>query len=89
MDNSISVEGLVLPNKALSNFELMDAVKEFKIPNFRGVFMQNDLPPKALKRECGILNLDGVSFSQLGVMLDIFLEPSFLFKGYVYFSNTG
>ena len=34
MDNSISVEGLVLPNKALSNFELMDAVKEYKNTKF-------------------------------------------------------
>ena len=36
-------------------------IKELKIPYFRGVFMRNDLPRKPLKRECGILNLDGVS----------------------------
>ena len=58
---SISVEGVNLPNKPLTNFQLIDTVKELKIPHFRGVFMRNDLPRKPLKRECGILNLDGVS----------------------------
>ena len=52
----ISVEGLLLPNKPLSNFELMDAVKQLNIPRFRGVFMRNDLPTRARKIECGILN---------------------------------
>ena len=58
---SISVEGVNLPNKPLTNFQLIDTVKELKIPHFRGVFMRNDLPRKPFKRECGILNLDGVS----------------------------
>ena len=57
---SISVEGVNLPNKALTNFELLAAVKKLKIPNFRGVFMRNDLPRRPLKRESGILNLDNV-----------------------------
>ena len=58
---SISVEGVKLPNKPLTNFQLIDTIKRLKIPHFRGVFMRNDLPRKPLKRECGILNLDGVS----------------------------
>ena len=58
MEKLILVEGLVLPNKALSNFELIEAVKKLKIPNFRGVFMRNELPRKPLRKECGILNLD-------------------------------
>ena len=57
----ISVQGLELPYKALTNFEIMDAVKELKIHNFRGVFMRDNLPSKPLKRECGILNLDDIS----------------------------
>ena len=57
----VSVEGLLLPNKPLTNFELIDAVKELKISRFRGVFMRNDLPTKPRSRECGILNLDDVS----------------------------
>ena len=57
----VSVEGLLLPNKPLTNFELIDAVKELKIPRFRGTFMRNDLPTEPRSRECGILNLDDVS----------------------------
>ena len=57
----ISVEGVRLPNKPLTKFQLIDTIKELKTPHFRGVFMRNDLPRRPLKRECGILNLDGVS----------------------------
>lgn len=28
------------------------------IPNFRGVFMRNNLPKKCLNIECGVINLD-------------------------------
>ena len=59
--NMISVEGLLLPNKPLTNFELLDAVKTLQIPRFRGVFMRDDLPTQARHEECGILNLDNVS----------------------------
>ena len=58
---SISVEGVKLPNKPLTNFQLIDTVKQLNIPHFRGVFMRNDLPRRPLKRECGILNIDGAS----------------------------
>ena len=61
MDMSILVEGVNLPNKPLTNFQFIYTIKQLKIPHFRGVFMRNDLPRKPLKRECGILNLDGVS----------------------------
>jgi hypothetical protein len=54
----ISVENVVLPNKPLSNLELMEAVKCLKIPTFRGVFMRNELKMCLRKNECGILNLD-------------------------------
>ena len=39
----ISVKKVILPNKALSNFELEDAVKKLKIPSFRGVFLLDTL----------------------------------------------
>ena len=58
---SISVEGVNLPNKALTNFELLDAVKKLNVSKFRGVYMRNDLPRRPFKSESGILNLDGVS----------------------------
>lgn len=48
-----------LPRRALTDVDLLKYVKKLKIPNFRGVFMRNDLPKsKPWKLECGILNLD-------------------------------
>jgi len=61
MNTIISVEGLELPNKPLSNFEITDAVKKLKIPAFRGVFVRDNLPLKPNENECGILNLDDTS----------------------------
>ena len=33
---NIDVEGVILPNKALTNFELIEAAKKLNINNFRG-----------------------------------------------------
>ena len=55
---NISVGNLVLPNKPLSNIELLEAARKLKIPNFRGVSLRDILPKKPKKKECGILNLD-------------------------------
>ena len=55
---NISVEGVVLPNVPLSNFQLAEAVKKLKISNFRGVFSRDELPKKPRANECGILNFD-------------------------------
>ena len=55
---NINVEGIILPNKALTNFELIEAVKKLNIPNFRGLFMRDALPKRPRRNECGILNLD-------------------------------
>ena len=53
----ISVDGVALPNKPLSNLEILDAVRKISIPDFR-VFTRDKLPGKKLKNECGTLNLD-------------------------------
>ena len=53
----INVEGVVLPNVPLSNFQLLDATKQLKIKNMRGVFVRDELPKRTRKVECGILNL--------------------------------
>ena len=45
-------------NKPLSQFDITDLIKEFKIPNFKGWYMRDDLSSSLLKNECGILNLD-------------------------------
>ena len=57
----ISVEGIILPNKPLTNVEITDSVKKLCIPSFRGVFIRDALPKKPNKNECGILNLDDSS----------------------------
>lgn len=57
MAKFLSVENIILPNKPLSNFELIDAVKELKIKYFRGVYLRDQLPKRPWKKECGIVNL--------------------------------
>jgi len=58
---NIDVEGLTLPNIALSNIQLIEAAKTLNINNFRGVFLRDELPKKPRANECGILNLDDSS----------------------------
>jgi len=62
----ISVEGLVMPNKALTNLEILDAVKKLEIPRFRGVFLRDNLPVEPKRMECGILNLDDAWYRDNG-----------------------
>ena len=54
----MNVYGLHIPDKALSNFELLDYAKQLNIPNFRGVFMRDELPKKPWVNECGIVNFN-------------------------------
>lgn len=59
--NDINVEGVILPNKSLSNYDLIDAVKKLGIKNFKGMYCRYELrgvfsAPEC--SECGILNLD-------------------------------
>jgi len=60
-DKYIDVEGLILPNKSLSNFDLNDAAKKLKIMHFRGTFVRDELPKNNNARECGILNISDSS----------------------------
>ena len=57
MDKFLNVEGIIIENKALSNRELIEYIKQLKIKHFRGVFMRDDLPKKKRTKECGIVNL--------------------------------
>ena len=64
----ISVEGVILPNESLSNIQLIAAARKLMIPEFRGVYLRDELPKRSkVKRsflkvkECGILNLDDSS----------------------------
>ena len=58
----MEVYGLKIPDKPLTNFELLNYVKELDIPNFRGVFMRDTLPAVPHKIECGIVNFNCISY---------------------------
>ena len=58
---NILVDSVILPNKPLSNLEIIDAVKNLSLYGFRGVFWRDTLPQKTKLNECGILNLDSSS----------------------------
>ena len=50
---------IVLPKRALTNFDILKYAKLMKIPNFRGVFMRDSLPSGGPRyRESAIVNLD-------------------------------
>jgi len=54
----ISVDGILLENKPLSNVEIQDAVRKLGVLGFPGVYVRDNLPSKPRRKECGILNLD-------------------------------
>ena len=45
--------------KPLSNFDLMNWVKELGIKHLRGIYSRDGLPKK-IRKECGIINLDDI-----------------------------
>lgn len=48
----------MLPKRPLTNIDLLKFVKDLNIPNFRNVYMRNNLPKRSRSKECGIINLD-------------------------------
>ena len=54
---NILVDSVVLPNKPLSDLEIIDAAKKLSLDGFREVFLRYTLPKKEKLNECGILNL--------------------------------
>ena len=61
-DNSLISRSIRFINKPLSNIDLLNWVKKLGIKHFRGIYSRDALPPKMLKNEVGIINLD----SQIG-----------------------
>ena len=51
---NILVDSVMLPNKPLSNLEIIDAAKKLSLDEFRGVFLRDTLPKKEKFNECGI-----------------------------------
>ena len=58
---NILVDCVVLPNKPLSNLEIIDVAKKLLLYGFGGIFLRDTLPKKVKLNECGILNLDSSS----------------------------
>ena len=56
MASVISIDGVLLPNKPLSNFEIEDVMNKLGVAGFRGVFVRDTLPNKPKIKECGVLN---------------------------------
>ena len=54
----MEVGGVRIPDKALTNFELLNYANKLKIPNFRGIYMRDNLPAFPNPTECGIVNLN-------------------------------
>ena len=54
----MEVYGLQIPNKSLSNFDLIKYADNLNILNFRGVFMRDQLPKFPWSQECGIVNFN-------------------------------
>ena len=54
----MNVFGLQIPNKSLSNFDLIKYADNLDISNFCGVFMRDELPKIPWPRECGIVNFN-------------------------------
>ena len=55
---NILVDSVSLPNKPLSNLEIIDAAKKLSLYGLRGAFLRDTLRTKTKLDECGILNLD-------------------------------
>ena len=51
---NILVDNIVLPNKPLSNLEIIDAVNKLSLDGFREVFLRDTLPTKTKLNECGV-----------------------------------
>ena len=52
------VFNISVPDKLLTNIELVRYARLLKIPDFRGVFMRDTLPQYPLNVECGIVNFN-------------------------------
>ena len=59
----MDVYGIQIPDKSLSNFDLIKYADDLNISNFCGVFMRDELPKIPQQYECGIVNFNTSSES--------------------------
>ena len=57
----MEVFDIYIPDKALTNFDILYYVKELHIPYFRGVFMRDNLPETPWEIENGVVNFNRLS----------------------------
>ena len=55
---NLLIDHYMLPNKPLTNHEILQAIDPLNIQSFKGVFSRNELSSPPNDNECGILNLD-------------------------------
>ena len=51
---NLLVDSVTLPNKPLSNLEIIDATKRLSVNWFKGVFLRDTLSTKIKLNDCGI-----------------------------------
>ena len=71
-------------DKGLTNFDLVRYIKILKIPNFRGVFMCDELSSRVKTLECGIMNFN--NHTQLGSHWVCYVKDH---KTRIYFDSFG
>ena len=71
-------------DKGLTNFDIQNYADILKIPNFRGVFMRDELPKIPKRFECGIMNFN--THNQLGTHWVCFAKRG---KTCIYFDSFG
>lgn len=89
-----------LPQKPLSNFDIIKCANKLKLPYFRGVFMKDTLPQKIYENESAIVNLDSikgegthwVSYFKKGLNIEYFdsfgnLKPPVELQCYFFSTN--
>ena len=55
---TMQVFNISVPDKPLTNIELVRYARLLKFPDFRGVFVRDTLPQYPLNVECGIVNFN-------------------------------
>lgn len=54
----MEVYGVYVPERALSDFGLINFAKQLEIPNFHGFFMRDELTKRPWLDKCEIVNFD-------------------------------
>ena len=80
----MNVYGIEIPDKALTNLELLDYCKQLHIKTLRGVFARDSLPAYPNRNECGIVNLN--TFSEPGSHWVCYFKTG---KDRIYFDSYG